>query len=572
MPIIGKVEWHQLTQPEFDRIVEALLVRYHAERGERAEAIDGRGGDGGRDVDVHVGADHDILDTIYQLKFFPEGFSGGHAKSRRPQITKSFASAMKDSPARWILVLPRNVTKTERKWVNALAGKKKKVQIVTWGRTRLDVELAKFPDLLAWATRDALVDTLRIIGQEKAALTSPEDLAERMSALHSVADGRSPYWGTAVAVDAGGNVTQTLVAKTPDAHLREPIVHSFQISGEALTDDKKSALNLLADYGIGTVEIPAAALSDFQTQAPDWVPRPSGDMDLQIGRPPRLHEPVVLRTVNAAGATLRSLRGFVVEAGDGATGSGYVIEGTGGLTLTLLMNKHDVAASATVSQNIANESAQDALAAIEFIESVTASDRLQIMRGAKALVTFGTGDNPEAVAPAYERMLVEDLAVISEFARFPFDVPETLTVAQRTEIRRLRLILDGYAVVEPAFKKMTSKLDSLPPELPQYLDGLFAVEVTTTVSYDILGHSVPVEDAVIHHPRAAGERSVPNGKGQIETVFRGADGSSFWVYAPARRRKGETIQLVPLAIPGLDEPPLPGTTHAIESQTAGSGD
>ena len=90
MPTIDSVPWLHLTQPRFDEIVEALLIHYHQDLadGSRAEALDGRGGDGGRDVDVHIGENFDVLDTIYKLKYFPEGFSGGHAKSRKPQIRR----------------------------------------------------------------------------------------------------------------------------------------------------------------------------------------------------------------------------------------------------------------------------------------------------------------------------------------------------------------------------------------------------------------------------------------------------------------------------------------------------
>jgi len=91
-----RIQWHQLTQPEYDERVEALFERmYERDPDRRIEVVDGRGGDGGHDIDIYYG---DILEEIVQMKYFPEGFSGGHAKSRRSQIKDSFVAAMKDKP------------------------------------------------------------------------------------------------------------------------------------------------------------------------------------------------------------------------------------------------------------------------------------------------------------------------------------------------------------------------------------------------------------------------------------------------------------------------------------------
>jgi len=72
-----------------------------------------------------------------QLKYFPEGFSGGFRDTRRRQIKDSFESAMKRKPAEWTLVVPRVLTNEEDKFVRQLEGKRR-VKISVIDRDNLD--------------------------------------------------------------------------------------------------------------------------------------------------------------------------------------------------------------------------------------------------------------------------------------------------------------------------------------------------------------------------------------------------------------------------------------------------
>ena len=137
--MVGYVfDWERCGRERFEAIVESLLVNKHeTERTGRAQAVDGRGGDGGIDVDVTL--DDGTLETIYQLKHFPEGLSGNYRDTRRRQIRGSYVTAMKQRPKRWVLVVPCNLTPKERSWLRSLAGKGGVVP--TWmGVTDLEVE------------------------------------------------------------------------------------------------------------------------------------------------------------------------------------------------------------------------------------------------------------------------------------------------------------------------------------------------------------------------------------------------------------------------------------------------
>lgn len=106
------IEWDHLTQPRFDRMVEALVHRLYVEDAE-VEVMNGRGGDGGIDIKVTV----DSRVWIYQLKYFPDGFPGSY-QGRRTGIKRSFKKALEHDPDDWVLVVPCALTPAERAQVD----------------------------------------------------------------------------------------------------------------------------------------------------------------------------------------------------------------------------------------------------------------------------------------------------------------------------------------------------------------------------------------------------------------------------------------------------------------------
>jgi Restriction endonuclease len=161
------VDWANLDQPKFDRIVEAL-VRHRF--GEKARAINGRGGDEG--IDIAVTLDGGRV-WILQLKFYPEGFSSVWGK-RRTAIRKSFqTAAKKHSPAEWALVVPCLCTDAEHRYVTNLNGGLVPPKITVIDRDDLDAWMADAPSIDAHVQRTAtseLREMARDFSQERAAL------------------------------------------------------------------------------------------------------------------------------------------------------------------------------------------------------------------------------------------------------------------------------------------------------------------------------------------------------------------------------------------------------------------
>lgn len=155
---MASVEWSKVPggQPEFDKVVEAFFVNEYADESGETYAVNGRGGDGG--IDLHIR--HNGKFVIAQLKFFPEGFSGGFRDVRQKEIRKSFRSALKHEPDEWWLVVPATLTPIERKWALGLPGRENppltKPKVHVFDRPQLDGLAAKHLDLVTYFNRNDL--------------------------------------------------------------------------------------------------------------------------------------------------------------------------------------------------------------------------------------------------------------------------------------------------------------------------------------------------------------------------------------------------------------------------------
>ena len=104
------IDWERIKQHEFDRAVESLILRLHADSGSRPYAINGKGGDHG--IDVAVDTPDGFVEIVYQLKSSLKDLSGKWAEATNPKIVESFNTALaKQNIKRSI---PGNAAKTRK--------------------------------------------------------------------------------------------------------------------------------------------------------------------------------------------------------------------------------------------------------------------------------------------------------------------------------------------------------------------------------------------------------------------------------------------------------------------------
>ncbi len=285
----SKVDWARIDAATFNQLAESLLVREHTGNGLVAMAVDGRGGDGGIDIDVRVERTGQLT-AIFQLKYFPEGFSGGHRK-RRDQIKGSLEAALELKPPVWTLVVPRNVTVPERKAVNAMRkGRKVLIRFVT--PTEMDLLLAKHPDIEARFTVDQAVELLSAVHRAEAALAKPGDLRSEISRMTGRLNGRSEYWGTSFTVGEDGSYVETYYPKRADAMDREPLGADFTLG--FTKDDAVIQRQFESAMKFGAIEnivLPTRIVRSFAKTGPDWFREELEEIEIHLGPAGGQHEP-----------------------------------------------------------------------------------------------------------------------------------------------------------------------------------------------------------------------------------------------------------------------------------------
>lgn len=513
----GRINWSQIEKPDFERVVETLLHRKHQGSGFEVRVLDGRGGDGGIDVGVWDES-RKRYNHIYQLKYFPEGFSSGF-KPRRQQIKKSFDTAItKHKPPLWSLVFPGNPTAEELQYVKDLRGNRR-VRINIWGRAQLDDNLLMYPDVEAAALRQPLVEVLKEIGQEKAGLVGPHDLPDRIANLHARADSRSAHW--AVDFQAGdGVVTQVLRPKHPRAQELEPISMTVNLAfGEDDGEIQEQARKAFSYGPRQVLKLPGKVIESIKIDGPEWVPR----MDSSENIDHLAIEPVHAETVQMQLSVLDD-RGFTVRS---APGSGRITKGPLGQGMTAsffggalkidaeMPNDTDTGGVVNLSLELATASATDAYRAASLFNALNGGPAIEIHVGKQLFVRGRLDGESEHVDP-HVMLLLEDLRVLEDHLQASFNLPQSTTDNERIRIRIARLLAEGRATWLPEGTSLPITLKSdLEPEVVKLLeDGGAVWAKLPAFAFQLQGRSYNLGPAFIYHPHV----TPANGAGVLERL------------------------------------------------------
>ncbi|MGD1173401.1 hypothetical protein ACKUVQ_08965 [Mycobacterium seoulense] len=469
------IDWQSIGQADFDRVVEALILRRHRGTDARVRAVNGRGGDDGVDIEV---VDDDRL-TVYQLKYFPEGFSGGFLKSRRQQIRESFKTALKKNPEVWTLVLPSVATTPERDWVVALAtGDGPRIEIMD--RDELDNLLAGFPDIDRWFQRDAMKEYAELYGQERACLFGGvDDLVQRVEGLGGVVDSTDPDWTLDFARD-GDRITWSLRPQHERAHVNTPV--SLRVAGnlDQLPADARETIDRAILYGTSdTIAIPRTAVTSIHINGPKVIAgaHPPGDVELvRVSDTPGVGKPLELRLFDANGKNVVSYEGVVSHADIGTAGGS--IEGKfcdDRLHLKLLIpfdaigqtpappERPRVRLGAHMSIDLSRPGRPGGIQeTLALARLVRIAPRIEVRIDGELVTAVGQApgeaddwDNDYLVI----EQLAEDLEIVQRHCGQFFDIPAEITFKERVELRVARLLIQGQIVAHPGAKELTFILD-----------------------------------------------------------------------------------------------------------------
>ena len=181
------IQWNDFEPQGYEDMVSVLLSRLHP----TALRIDGKGGDGGRDVQIAREQDDQITDA-FELK----SFTGKMTSTRRKQVARSLKRASALEPARWSLVVPIDPTPDEELWFRRLGGGSSFP--ITWlGRTWLDEKMSAFPDIQRYyleGAKDEVFRLLRELREEQARVTDVHDAVGRSRTLRERLNEIDPYY------------------------------------------------------------------------------------------------------------------------------------------------------------------------------------------------------------------------------------------------------------------------------------------------------------------------------------------------------------------------------------------
>ncbi|MFD0310006.1 hypothetical protein [Streptomyces sp. NPDC127119] len=261
MATSNAIRWVDLDPAKIEDIISVLISRLHLE----AQRIDGSGGDGGRDVQVPL--ESGLI--IYEVK----SFTGRLNNSRKGQIKRSLKKASSHDPRQWRLIMPLDVTPGELEWYNELKADYPFVGDFTRGRTWLDSELSRRPEIARYYTGDSnseIVDFLREINREEAALANGiPDAIGRIKRVMSQLNEIDPHYTFGFHIAPDGNVKPEAHPRYPGAELDRPFVIKATFTfpktpeGEAAKADFEDSI----DYGV-PVELPDDFIKSVEIDAP----------------------------------------------------------------------------------------------------------------------------------------------------------------------------------------------------------------------------------------------------------------------------------------------------------------
>lgn len=320
-----KIQWNDFEPQGYEDMVSVLLSRLHPD----AQRIDGKGGDGGRDVQIVDGQDGQITNA-FELK----SFTGRMNTGRRSQVERSLKRAACLGPARWTLVVPIDPTPGEDDWFRNL-GKGYSFPIEWYGQTWLDEKMSAFPDIRRYfleGTNDEVVRLLRELREEQAIVTDVPDAMGRLRTLRERLNEIDPYYRYELSTGkeaADGRPTDVVFAvgfcdmrvdiypKYLGATKDRPVTVKFKILVD--TDDEvvQNALN----YGLEAT-IPPRMVDSVTVDAPLGLAGDLTEAELTLIPINSLDEPVTLSLdIMDRDTVLASLPVHLTERTSGLRGS-----------------------------------------------------------------------------------------------------------------------------------------------------------------------------------------------------------------------------------------------------------
>ncbi|MFI9835248.1 hypothetical protein ACIHIX_47180 [Streptomyces sp. NPDC051913] len=448
-----RVPWDRLAA-ESPKVSEALVTMLVLRLRERARAVDGSGGDGGRDLFEYT-ADGELL--VYEAK----SFTGRMTPVRRRQVMRSLISAARHQPDHWDLLAPIDHNPAEERWFEGLRELFPFVR--HWrGRSWLDEKFAAHRDLVRYALQESGDYILERIAEARAErdvlLGGLPDYLQRAGALHARAQEISPYYAVHTTLDASGQTAVHLVPKTADLGGQGAIRFTGRIrfpAGDEREAERRRRFEETMRFG-GEVELSADNLAEARLAGPAGL----GLEQLSLGSvritspqqevmPPLRGQIVIQRPSGLPVTSLPVTFTQRVTGLEGGTLHGH--DGTGVLTVRLRYHQRDQRGALTFSFELGESVLPQAVVpALRLIAHSQPGHVMELLLAGstvprvRALITTGmTPPGWQDNEAQFWADAFDDLARLQSRTGRYFPLPEDFGRQDAAEVKEIHALLDG---------------------------------------------------------------------------------------------------------------------------------
>jgi hypothetical protein len=429
----------------YEDMVAVLLSTLHPD----AERLDGRGGDGGRDVQLR----RDGRLDLFELKSFTGRL--GKEQGRRVQVERSLKRAAQLHPDTWTLVVPIDHTEGELAWFDGLR-RCYPFPLVWRGRTWLDGQMATHPAIVRYYLEGGdshVVRVLRELQQEQAVLAGGiPDALQRLQVLRQRIDELSPHYRLDIAI-AGDTITVQVQPRYRGAERDHPmlITGGFAFPDTPTGREAAQRLERAFDYG-DEVVIEPDYVRDLHVDLP-------GGLGEEITNPKIILGPAAEDAAfrldgratisDPAGAPLGSLALRFNQRQAGRRGGMLSAQDFTGI-LRLQVRVDTVTRKGNIGFQL-GEPAEELLPGallptLRVLRHFHAPNRLELqIGGTRALQQPTLLPQVEPVTDAF-LALVEDLERVQVASQAVFPLPRELTREDMAAIRRAARLLGGERV------------------------------------------------------------------------------------------------------------------------------
>lgn len=573
----GTIDWKALDQHKFDRIVEVVLRRKWEKAGSTVTVPDGRGGDDGIDIDVHHLDGHR---STYQLKFFPDGFSGNLKSTRQRQIAKSFITAMRldDPPTEWLLVVPTNLTTGERKFVTKLSTHKTLIDesltpptITIIGLTELDDMIIDDPGVYRYFARDRLRDDVDAYRLERDTLTGGiEHLHQRVANLGSLADSTDLNWGFDFA-RAGDTTTITVTPLHPSAADVAPITTTMDLAFGPEDSAIRDQFERTHRFGASArVTLPPEVVRSLTVDGPELIRGAHENVQVvleALGSKVAVGKPLVLQFYDQDDKLQASHKGTITFADHGTDGYALKAGFYGHLTAEFLVPLDIKQKGRTdISYTLSAIEPADAVGVLGLLQLLQLDNAVcKVLVNGDRLMSFAIDPHPDRNNQDELDVLYNsayDLHIVQDYLQTSFHLPDELSVRDRIHLRVARILIEGYVVqtiLAPGLRATMAGTDS--SEIRTGLTEPTRIQVPLPYIFPLGDRIIDLGTVTIFHNEVRATNSAEalraldagNANG-FEVQLEPNDSPYFNAYIPERLNDPDQPMIAEWSLPDITQP------------------